>query len=403
MKPQAPLSRSGTFSPNKVEPIHRWYPYLEGYSKTLVERELEKNAPADIVYDPFGGSGTTPLVAIMQGRRGMFSEINPVLQTVAMTKLQSVVAASENRIDFAKLEDIRASTLGGAFSDTTRTLDIGAFNRFFTESALVCLGNLAHAIHAEDDPLIRDLLKVVLASIAVPASIMVRRGDLRFATPKELGLKNPDQSFLVASKLEEIINDLHFARSLPARLGEASFASTDVRSVEIEEGVDAIVTSPPYLNGTNYFRNTKLELRLLGYINDERGLSDLYKLGITAGINNVSSQRPKPAVELDNLDEILKQLEEHSYDARIPRMVEGYFSDMNDAIKRIAKVIRPGGVLSFDIGDSQFAGIHVPTHSLLNTLIVQAGFRNLGDSVLRSRRSRNGMQLTQRVLRYERI
>ena len=32
---------------------------------------------------------------------------------------------------------------------------------------------------------------------------------------------------------------------------------------------DGVITSPPYLNGTNYFRNTKLELWFMNFINDE--------------------------------------------------------------------------------------------------------------------------------------
>ena len=32
----------GTFSLNKSEPIHRWYPYVEGYSSCLIAEELKK-------------------------------------------------------------------------------------------------------------------------------------------------------------------------------------------------------------------------------------------------------------------------------------------------------------------------------------------------------------------------
>lgn len=32
--------KGGTFSLNKSEPIHRWYPYVEGYSSCLIAEEL---------------------------------------------------------------------------------------------------------------------------------------------------------------------------------------------------------------------------------------------------------------------------------------------------------------------------------------------------------------------------
>ena len=36
--------------------------------------------------------------------------------------------------------------------------------------------------------------------------------------------------------------------------------------------ISAIITSPPYLNGTNYFRNTKIELWFLRYLQYENDL-----------------------------------------------------------------------------------------------------------------------------------
>ena len=176
--------------------------------------------------------------------------------------------------------------------------------------------------------------------------------------------------------------------------------SEDVRDSNLDECVDVVVTSPPYLNGTNYFRNTKLEMRVLDIIESENELGGFYQRGITAGINNVSSRREYPCLDELELDDLVERLQGKSYDTRIPVMVAGYFADMKQAIDKIRSALKPHGILSFDIGDSQFAGVHVPTHSILDGMIQQAGLRPLGETVLRARRSRNGMTLTQRVMRY---
>ena len=49
-------SLAGTFALNKLEPIHRWYNYIEGYSSQLVKDELDQLEHEHIrsVYDPFG-------------------------------------------------------------------------------------------------------------------------------------------------------------------------------------------------------------------------------------------------------------------------------------------------------------------------------------------------------------
>ena len=60
---------AGTFQLNHGEAIHSWYSYIEGYSSCFVEDIIDELSSENIrtVYDPFGGTGTTPLVASKRG------------------------------------------------------------------------------------------------------------------------------------------------------------------------------------------------------------------------------------------------------------------------------------------------------------------------------------------------
>ena len=73
---------------------------------------------------------------------------------------------------------------------------------------------------------------------------------------------------------------------------------------------------------------------------------------------------------------------------------------MDIVIQKLSKSIKPGGLFTMDIGDSQFAGVHIPTHRVLSSICAQYGFNLYDEEVLRERRSKNGMVLTQRLLRY---
>src|SRR5438067_8240828 len=73
----------GVFQPNKTAPFHRWVTFTEGFSAQLVTRQLARASGLLDVYDPFGGTGTTPLVAAQLGHRGLWSEVNPYLEEVA--------------------------------------------------------------------------------------------------------------------------------------------------------------------------------------------------------------------------------------------------------------------------------------------------------------------------------
>ena len=50
------------FNKNKKEPIHRWYPFVEGYSREFIESILKEMKKKELVcLEPFSGSGTTAL------------------------------------------------------------------------------------------------------------------------------------------------------------------------------------------------------------------------------------------------------------------------------------------------------------------------------------------------------
>lgn len=393
-------ARSGTFISNRSEAIHRWYPYLEGYSKGLVENELTHLPEIKSVYDPFSGAGTTPLVASMNGITSYYSEVNPVMQFVANAKINvaSQVTSSPNLIQ--AYADCVSNIENGLPSPAKWPSDagLGSFSRFFPEDALRGINEYNEYLKSVDQGPIHELLQLALLCVAVPISKMVRRGDLRFATEKEQGKAViPFWPALIA-KLNEILNDL--IELTANEFAQSTLVSSDAREAEIPSRVEAIITSPPYLNGTNYFRNTKLEMRLLNVISNESQLGELYRRGITAGINNVSKMRPLPGEPSLALVPILEELQNRAYDKRIASMVAGYFTDMRSVAHRMWDLLVDEGVLILDIGDSQFAGVHVPTHELLEQEIIGAGFAPVNHTILRTRHSRNGMHLTQRVMRY---
>ena len=72
-----------TFRGGVQEPLHAWYPYLEGYSPQFVEDVLNEFMPgAQRILDPFSGAGTTPLTVAGMGRQALYCELNPLLQAL---------------------------------------------------------------------------------------------------------------------------------------------------------------------------------------------------------------------------------------------------------------------------------------------------------------------------------
>ena len=387
--------KGGTFSLNKNEPIHRWYSYIEGYSSCLIAEELKMllSLQPDIktIYDPFCGTGTTSLVAATHGIKSFYSESNPFMQSVIETKINCVRNLDQDTVIPKLIEYL-------TLINTIRVENHSSWNgfeKFFGEKQLNELLTIKGLIFKEDNESVKNILALALSSIVVKVSKMIRRGDLRYATEKEYREENVLECF--ADKLNEIIFDIQHHKSI-IKCGTVK-VSDDARDNDYVNAFDCVITSPPYLNGTNYIRNTKLELKLNDFITSESDLPRFHSKGIIAGINNVSKRTVIDTI-LPVVEPYLEQLQPVSYDDRIPKMVAGYFRDMDTVIQKLSKSVKPGGLFTIDIGESQFAGAHIPTHQILSNICVQYGFSLYDEEILRKRRSKNGMILTQRLLRY---
>ncbi|MBE5076474.1 DNA methyltransferase [Anaerotignum lactatifermentans] len=390
---------AATFILNKDKPIHRWYPYLEGYSSCLIDDIVMEIGPENIhvIFDPFGGTGTTSLVASSHGIKSYYCETNPFMQQVIETKINCVKHLRESGIGSKYLKKFLSKLEKYCYQLRFDEPSWDGFEKFFDPVVLYQLKDLKNEIDCIDDPNTRSIALVLLASVTVRASKMIRQGDLRYA--KETEKKADDQDILnnFICKLKMAINDIDH-NDCPT-LSETIRLADDCRDITIENQVDCVITSPPYLNGTNYIRNTKLELKLSGYIQTEKDLPKFHSKGIIAGINNVSSKNTnfKP---LEIVQPYIEKVAPIAYDKRIPLMIAGYFHDMTKVIERLSHAMKDSGYFIMDIGDSQFAGVHIPTHEILTKICENYGFVLYGEDILRERRSKNGMILSQRLLKF---
>jgi hypothetical protein len=396
------LGVQGTFLPNHKESVHRWYPYLEGFSFNFAQSLLDEfGRPNCRVHDPFGGTGTTVTVAAENGMRASYSEINPFMRLVIECKtnrLRSVAHAQAALAEyFSQLEAASRENVPSYDEAVTELKKAFGERPFFIGARLQQIIAIKRAIENSQPPCsaFGDFARLALGSIAVACSEMKRAADLRYRHPKE---KLPDDLSvfdLFHQKLNQIIADVdaRFERLPPVVCVSHSAL------IEPKESacVDLVVTSPPYLNGTNYFRNTKIELWLTGFLSSEKELGAFRDQAMAAGINDISKRGRQPVL-FPEVEAIATRLDEVAYDGRIPEMVRRYFSDSGLWMQNIYKLLVPQGIAVIDIGDSRFAGIHVPTDDLLVSLAKGIGFCFEEKRLVRSRKSKDGTTLSQVLL-----
>ena len=399
----------GTYRGGDGGLFHNWYPLLEGFSPRFVQTVIERFAPtASVVLDPFGGTGTAPLTVASLGRTGLYCELNPVLQYVTSTKLQALSLKPSDR---RRLVDaMRSEALAVRFRLESFEPDPDLFltynsvfrgSRFFDEDVLrqvLQLRSYADALDATSPMLCRVFTVAVLSSL-VPSSLMKRAGDLRYKTESELGTQVAPIGESVFSRLDQMAADLDQAGDLP---GDVLLATEDVRSLHKLPclGLEAVVTSPPYLNGTNYVRNVKIELWFLRALRQSSDLANWRLKAVTGGINDVTKDKCFQE-QPDEVRELVALVSRRAYDSRIPMMIGTYFSDMKQVFRVLAKHLKPGSTVAIDIGDSRYGGVHVQTDRLLSEIGASLGYRLTSSHPLRFRKSRDGELLSQQLLIFE--
>ena len=396
-----------TFSHDRVAPFQRWFPLLEGYSLSFVELLLaERAGRASRVLDPFGGVGTTPLAVALRGSSGFYAEVNPVFQRVAAAKFKALNLSMADRgtvvSELRSLADQVARVVGMAGIDQQLSAAYGrtfGSSEFFDEPTFEAVLSTRRAIDVMDTRLglTADLFEVAAMSALQPASLLIRAGDLRYRKGRELERK---ESFIdgLRNRILAIADDIEAAENIAER---PVLVVEDARRLNWISplAIDAVVTSPPYLNGTNYIRNTKLELWFIRALNSKLDLRSYRDAAITAGINDVRGA--EVPVRFDGAREVITDLKKNAYDSRIPRMVASYVSGMSQVFAGLAHHMEPGAPVFLDMGDSAYGGIHVPTDRLLAEVAADCGFRLLESEVLRTRMSRTGIALTQSLLTFE--
>src|SRR5271165_2064532 len=86
--------RDSSFTKNKNLPLHRWVPWIAGFSADFVEDAINTYLPTkgkhSWVLDPFAGVGTTLAESYLTGLNVVGFEINPYAALATKIKLNAI-------------------------------------------------------------------------------------------------------------------------------------------------------------------------------------------------------------------------------------------------------------------------------------------------------------------------
>jgi len=406
--------RDSAFRDNRSLSIHRWVPWIAGYSATFVDDVISAYVPTQktaLMLDPFCGVGTTLLQAVLRGHHAIGFEINPypVLATRAKLSAPTIdLAELDSTLDAVRaLAEVWNTTIAPRSTTPARFKSCLPFFSPAIEKQVLHALDFINTIASEP---IANLCRAAFGAVMVSFSNYSYEPSLgsRPAAGKPL-IEAADVNRILLGKLHQMRTDIAQVQSATRgqRLGSGRVINADFFHAheELEPGsVDVMVTSPPYMNNYHYVRNTRPQLYWLNFIASpgEQKYLETHNFG-----QYWQTVRDAEPVTLSfahrELATTLEQL-------RTTRTAQGayggpgwanyvatYFNDCFRFTEVLKHVLAPRGVGVVVIGNSIIQGIDIRTERLLGEIAVMQGLSLEGIHCIRDKRV--GASITQSSVR----
>ena len=379
------------FDKNKNVFVHRWYPFVEGYSKEFIEDILNELPYAPTcALEPFCGSGTTPVELQNHEIKCYSFEVSPFMHLLSTVKLgrkynvetfAHYVKAVTKKLSRTSRNIRKIETL--PFGDTiVKREHSKKWN--FHDTAIDGILDIRHAIRTIiDNDDYKNLFTIALASIIVQASNMFRNGKcLSYKKGWETRIFNRKEihNFFL-DKLNSIFaEDIRIISQENPTVNNSEICYLgDVRKYiqHVPDGeIDLIITSPPYLNSRDYTDIYMLELKVLQLINSHEELRTLRKNTLRSHVQ-VPYERITP-IDNGRLKACLLEMSNNTsktWNSDIINMICAYFEDMQFLFSVFSKKMRKGGVIYFNVANSAYYGVEVPVDYIIADIAESCGFR----------------------------
>lgn len=377
----------------------RIYPYIPLYLLSLKDFfDCER------LIDPFAGSGTVLLEALInpvKSRSALGVEINPLARLITKTKTTPL---DRNRL-FGYLWRIE-KCYDGISSGHDEIPGSSAIFLWFSPPAVDGLSKLRKAIKSIEMPVdYRDFFWVCFSAIIrksskanpyIPPPVFLKpekyKNTGRYAKMLQLVLQSeaPDVPTFFRNTVAANIEKIGFLeRSLIEEQQEGRVCSLiwdDARSIKkgsllergrlnkdgalaITEGIDLILTSPPYLSAQKYVRTSRLELLWLGFSDEEIRAVEVCSIGT----EKVSTRTETEPFKIVSVDQLVEKTCSVSSERGI--ILFSYFDGMLKSLQEMYRVLKKGGCAILVVGNNKVLGEWIDTYALLADIAISVGFR----------------------------
>lgn len=361
------------------------------------------DADADVLIDPFCGSGTSLVEGLRLGMRVVGVDDSPIACFIADAKLRGMTNPSKGELAeelFQVAEGcadaIQRGQTGGEDADLQPILGARAvayLHRWFTPEAYAGLATGLSTLNPARESTAGRLALVALSSILrdislqLPEDLRVRRRPEPFTAPEMA----PLFTNAVHSILRGIIEMENWPSQPPDWSVRLQSAEASEAYADATRGRRLVITSPPYATALPYIDTDRLSVVALG-LADSSALLGLER----SLIGSREWTRPEqskwdarrdenrcalPQAVIQVTDEISRLNETSSAGFRrqaVPSLLYRYFARMGNAIERWSAVLAPGETAVLIVGHNHTTAggekIAIRTPELLGQVAETRGF-----------------------------
>lgn len=370
-----PIDYSWSFADKTIKDTsyitHGYYTYPAKFIPQLATRLIKEHSNEnDIVIDPFLGSGTTVVEAIVNNRIGIGTDINDIAYLIAKVKT-TPIKTTELLQEFSKIEWDLQNRLNKQYDFfLEKSLKVVPQNDridyWFLPQQKEKLSIIFARILEIKNNDIKNFFLVSFAQILKSCSIWLQK-SVKPTRDQHKKIYEPLTLFLNQSK-KMIKKHSEFDKILNPEIREnidkyRVIQCADSRNLPCEKNKAAlIVTSPPYVTSYEYADLHQLPSLWFGYLTE---LAEFRK----KFIGSAYKDRDKIDLKSSWAEEIVLRLGEN----KKGREVKNYFADMLETFLEMKRVLKKGGKACIVIGNTEFNGVKI-----LNAEVFQEQFENIG-------------------------
>ena len=334
--------------------------------------EFGKNA--NLLFDPYCGTGTSLVEANLKGINAVGTDINPLARLIAKVKTTIIPLSILDSYLKAFNDFVFSIRLGGKkikpFIPHFKNIDY-----WFKKETQYELAIIREYIEDIDNKDVQDFFKVAFSQTVRDVSL-TKNSEFKLyrMSEKQMEKFNPDTLSIMLNKL--IRNRNGMAEYISLKKNDSISMIYDFNTVYgipdnilSPESVDIVITSPPYGDSRTtvaYGQFSRLSNQWLGC--EEFNEVDKRSMG---------GKRKKfiKKFNFEPLDRAIDEIAEK--DMKRVYDVASFYMDYEKSINNVSKVVKKGGIVAYVVGNRRVKGVEIPNDEITKEFFERNGFVHL--------------------------